>query len=525
MQRQSGAVDIKALLHPADLQEWMDALPYADLQRSAHLIETALKQTNAQGLKPAARLELLRRYFKGNLELLGTYIKGKGAGGLRPVETKQQQIEAVKRVAAELAAGYRLAVREALATRTLFQHGKPTAEGLLYALKAHAHMLLLHFHQYASIPKTLWKDVHEIYGLAERQGDAGKTLDDPDRSPTAPTSIGGAYQQILATAVSDPYRLPFGAVWEIYEQLADWIADTHLYKYKPVATASGFFVVDLSGTEAPVNYSRFRSSATTENYRVLDFRALQRAARQRLDTLDRARPVGELVCFSPHHARFLLEHLVKAWGLPPQRSLPRQLRQGAVTLTCGIHAVYYHLNGDQEFPYAGHTIGPLGIEVHGPAHEMAASPVAQPEKEDWNFFNESAGGYSIYTLSRSRLRVRIGELIGMRSAQAETSGAWAIGIIRWLIMSADQRYRVGVQLLATEVRSAAVRPLDADVQPQRAVLMKGIAEGSPPAIVTVKGIYRPDRALEVEEDGRLWRARAGHLLESTTAFDCFAYAR
>jgi hypothetical protein len=521
MEKSSGAIDIATLLHPADLQQWMETLPFADVNKSAQIIEAALRQTNTQAIKPAVRFDLLQRYSRSCQNLIDTYLTSRG-GGLHSVDTKQQHVESIRRLAHELAAGYRLAIRDALASKSIFQAARPPAEAVLLAMKAHGNLILLDFHRYTPIPKSSWKDLHSIYALAERLGDAQKPIADPADS-SAPISPSACYRQILAIALADPYRLPFGAVWEIHDQLRDWIGDTHIYKYNPVPVAAGYFVIDLNGGEIPLCYAKFQSPSPPDNYRILDFRALHRTARQRLDALDRGKPARELVRFAPLHARFLLEHLNKAWGLPPQRHLPRHLRHGAVSITCGIRAAYFFVNGDQEFDHSGQTIGPAGMEVHGVGYD-ADAPAPRHDIENWNFHNESAGGYSIYTLSRSRLKVRVGDLTGMRSA-SELSAPWALGVIRWLIMSADQCYRVGIQVLATSVQAATIKPMDDNIAPQRAFLVQPAAEGVSSAIVTGKGLYRPDRAFEIEIGRERWRLHAGHLFESTTAFDCFTYQR
>ncbi len=67
--------------------------------------------------------------------------------------------------------------------------------------------------------------------------------------------------------------------------------------------------------------------------------------------------------------------------------------------------------------------------------------------------------------TRQRLRVRIGELVGLSPAIAGgvdrgPESPWLIGIVRWLRSETNGDLHVGVELLARNARPAAIRGID-----------------------------------------------------------------
>ncbi len=504
-----------AELRPAHLEDWLDALPYADFLRTAQMLEQALKQTNQeQGLKPGLRAELMALYWRPYQYLVNALAKGANQSLLRSVDALQARNEALKRVALELAFGTRIAVQEPGPKRALFgpQQRSPAA-GLVAMARLLSHTLMLAFNGYQPQPKTVWRELHEVYLQAEAQGLLTEAHAEPAQDPPRSDSVLGVFVETAVTALADPYHLPPGAVWEIYEQVREWVADVRIGPYRPVKNPAGYFVIDLRGNGLPVAYAKFDPARATDGHRLLDCAPLQRLVQAHLEKVVAGTPSPGLHLARPH-ARMLLEFLQRSWGLPPKRYFPRQQKQGAVTLTCGYNATWFYTHGRQEFT--------LDRE---PDDDYASEDVANLYfTERWSFVDEGPGGFAVYTSEKPRSLVRVGELVGVQDG----AGGWTIGAIRWLMVQRDLAHKIGIQIVSRDADPVAVRALsgaDAETRFRRAFMLTDPAATNGFTLVTPRGLYLDRRPVEVMIDNNRLQLTAGTLRESTIAFDHFSCRR
>lgn len=505
---------------PLYIEEWLDSLPYIDFNRTAGLLAEATGASNRQSMKPSVRLELVALYSRPYQYYLDSQIRTGAQHTLQSMEAMRAQIAVLKRIAVNLAYAAKLAAEDSLKKKTLWGKSKPPLQALLLSLNYLSHALVFSFQEYAVTPKNVWHELHCIYDFAAGLGreNTGLVLPVGDSRHNQMT-ITQAYKRILFTALADPHHLPFGAVWEIFEQLFTWTDYVTITGFGEVPEAAGRFVVDLDSDAAPVPWNKFTPPASTDRLRLLDATALNR----HMEKLP-ADSGGEMV-LSPYYARLILDHITRAWSLPPQRSAQRRPAGGHVKLAYGMNAAYFFINGNTEFRPSRDESREIIAGETPPEDEMDdITPVTNHSVDTWDLVNQTGSGYSLLMRDTPRVTVRIGDLVALRlqPAQEEGENTWSTGVIRWLTVRRNQSYRIGVEVLAGTAAAAAVRAVtgsEPDRRFRRALLING--EGGETTMLTGKGLYIAGRELEVETEGRRQRRRAGELLDSTLSFELF----
>jgi hypothetical protein len=389
---------------------------------------------------------------------------------------------------------------------------------LLSALHYLGHALIFSFLEYSPAPKNLWRELHFVYEFAEGLGRQNDTLlpigGAPDRDAT---SIAAAYKRVALASLTDPHHLPFGAIWEIYEQLGAWSKHVVLAKFEPGSSPGGHFVVDLAGDARPEPLSDF-TAAPGDRHRLIDASALGGLIEEQLERLNAGQRLAEGMRLSPFFAKSVLGHLLRAWGLPPKRSLPREPRQGTLRLACGLSGVYWFLNGAKDF-----TPPAIGDDTDGVDAEPEGAAAATHVADDWDLVDQGPSGFAVIKADRPRYNVRVGELVGICEG-TDDDGKWSLGIVRWMMVRQGKGYRIGVQTLTREASAAAIRAVTGsgqDCRFRRALLIEHTGAGGGRCVITERGLHLHGRALELVTDGRTFRAACGDLIEGAIGFDCF----
>lgn len=507
---------------PLYVEEWLDSLPYVDFKKTSRLLYEAMKATNAQPVKPAARLELVELYNRPYQYYVDSQIRTGAQHTLQSIETMQEQIEILKLIAVNLGYACKLSVDEVQKQKTLWRQSKPPLDAMLGALHYLAHALIFSFLEYAPTPKNVWRELHFVYDFAESLGQQHATLLPPGGNPRSDSiSIADAYKRIVMASLADPHHLPFGAIWEIYEQLSTWIQHVELLKFERPKNPGGYFVVNLDSDDRPIPLSKFDAPAASPKHRLIDAAAVGGLIEDQLEQLKAGQSLGPDVKLSPYFAKSVLGHMQRSWGLPPKRHHPREARAGTLNLACGVNAVYFFLNGEREFsPPAA------GSDEAGSMAEVEVTPPANYLAEGWSLVDQGPGGFAVIKKAKPQYAVRVGDLvaIGQHGAASGDTRGWTLGIIRWLMVQQSQTYRIGVQALHGIIAAVAVRALSGsghDSRFRRALLLSDPAQQGTQSLITERGFYLDGRALELVHDGRVLRAGTGALIESAVGFEHF----
>ncbi len=506
---------------PAYVEEWLENLPYTDFAKTTHLLVETLRYCNQQGLKSSTRFELLDLYLHPYEYLLETWVKN--AENSSSLESRYQFIQPMKFITAELLACCRQALNDSLMQKTRWINTKPPTQGILIGIRLVSHLLLMHYQAYTPVPKPVWRELHELYLSADSLRQLAVDVPYPVGDVPVKTNVDHVYKQILATSLVDPHHLPFGAIWEIYDQLDIWADGITISDYAPPTDTSGLYMVDINLGTVPYSLSKFKVKQEKAGLKIIDCRALQKHVQQAQQALDKDGKLPGTVAFSEVHAQTLVTQLRHAYGTPVKRVHPRTELEGGLRVASGVNALYFHLNNETEF--SAETTEDTD-EIMGVDNVFASDtqPRARYETEDWSFINQSSGGFSIFKNEKPGTPPRIGDLIGIYRSTNGLEDTWLMGTVRWLMVQKNGEYKIGIQSLAVNPQAVAVRAVSGgktDTDFRRAFLFS--AEQGSDYLVVPRGLFMKDRSLELKRSGETLQIMADELQESTVAYEQFSW--
>jgi len=331
---------------PLYVEEWLNTLPYIDFNKTAKLLLAATRATNEQSLKAATRVELVKMYHRPYQYYIDSQIKTGARHSLQSMEKMQQQLQSLKHIAVNLSYACKLAANESRQRKTLWKQSKPPLVAMWMSLNYLSHALILSFLEYAPTPKGVWRELHNIYHFAENLGQENKVLNLPGKKQD---TIAWAYKRIALISLTDPYHLPFGAIWRVFEQLEQWPDHAGISPFQAARKPSGLFVIVLNKDISPLPLSKFKDKQAREHYRIINSNPLGGHIQQRLKQLNAGQTQNQSALTSHDDDKAILQHMIKAWGSPPQRHFLRKTGQGTLQLACGLNSIYYFINGREEF--------------------------------------------------------------------------------------------------------------------------------------------------------------------------------
>jgi len=522
--------DPKAELRPLFLEEWVESLPYASPPTLARHLLTALARLNRSPVKPATRLALLELHLRPYRFLLEQSRQQDLSA--TNFERLRAQTESMRRLAAALADGYKLSL--VTAERRRFGKDRDLALGLQRAMLCIAHGLLHAYEAYLPSPEGHWCELAELYrhageaGLAERALGPGPVHPGPVHEEFA-ASPAHLYRRILLTAAIDPYRLGRGELQRVFAMLGPLADEARLEPLRAVERPAGRFVVDPASDARPRPYAAHVPEMAAGRWLLDATPVIERFQRQ---LREHAAPAAE---------RALIGRMVRALGLPPRRHTPRELASGPIEVAVGLHAVHHFLmgagsgHGASEREARTHGSGGQpdsrdidredGIELGAELAPRLAAPTHR--SETWTLVDRGPGGLGILRSTRPTVPVTVGELVGILAAQAAAGARrWQLGVVRWLNISEDGEYHVGVQLIARAAEPCTVRREERARQPAddyNALAVPGLDAGPGTTLITPRGLHLPGVQLLVSGRRKTLRVGAGALIEASTSFERFRY--
>ncbi len=504
---------------PAYVEEWLETLPYTDFDKTTALLIQALSHCNQQELKAATRFELLELYLHPYEYLLETWVKS--SDNSSSLESRHRYIEPLKQIAGELHICSRNALDTSMFRKTRWINNKPPTQGILIAMRLVSHQLLMLYQAYAPVPKTVWRELHELYLSAESLRQLSVKVIYPVGDVPLKTSIEHAYKQILATSLVDPHHLPFGAIWEIYDQLDQWADEIQIKSFYAPQSPSGLYMLDIAHGTVPYSLSKYKLKQANPALKIINCLALQKHVQLCQKTLDKEGKLPSTVRFSALHARTLITQLQHAYGIPVKRKHPRKTKEGSLRVASGLNTVYYYLNNMIEFN-ANQDADDDEIMGVDNIFSSTLNELISYDTEDWSFINESAGGFSILKNLRPGSPIRIGDLVAINMDGDDDD--WLLGSVRWLMVKKRDEYKTGIQTIALNPRTVAVRATSGgktDTDYRRAFISSD--DSGSECLITPRGLFMKERDLEININNKIMPVQSLKLLESTIAYEKFTW--
>ena len=527
--KRRGSVGVRMETRPIYIEEWLDSLPYIDFNKTSRLLLEATSETNKEEIKPEDRLELVRLYNRPYHYYLESQIKTGAQHTLQSMENMQGQVTVLKQIAINLAHACKLSIEESQKRKTVWRQKKSPLPAVLMAMNYLSHTLIFSYLEYAPAPANVWRELNGLYYFTENIGQHLATVIPPGgNAKKEATTITDVFKQILLASMVDPYHLPFGAIWEIYMQLKTWSQHAEIKPFTRVTRTDGCFVVDMEQDSRPIPCSKFDPDNAGESHRLVNTSALGKLVTNHQKQVESGKPLDDSVHLSAFYAKTILHQMALAWGVPPVRFSPRDKSGGNVHVTCGINAIYYYLNGQKEFEIRVKQSDEAILSDVGAYQDPGIAPGKAMEYtlDQWDLIDQGPGGFAISKANTPNTQIRVGDLIGIIRNPDKTKSAdsLALGVIRWLMISGNKVYRVGIQTIAADILPAAIRATTGSAMEtrfNRAIIAGDFSASEENVIITSTGIYGKGREYELIVAGKTLRARIQSPLESNINYDHF----
>lgn len=457
----AGSPQVAALRDRDSLEERLRHLPMAHPQQATAELAELLEGMLALPWSGSERLQALQALARPLASLHGGLsasigreshplpaTKARAVAGMAAVQ--QRTGEAFAKAACELVGRTRrppLLARRKLVTA-------------LSSALAHQHQaLLLTWELGRTPPARLWQCVHATWRLA-----SGLGLAERPATVTAgegETSADERYLGILLLAMGNPYA------WQHRELLQVAGASRVLAPHARLQRlAEQPLAVMSSGPDSGPGYVDAEQVTATPDALALDLApALAQLEEQLAGHEDTAAILLHARGGNVELPTALAVRLGEAWrGSAPRihRRLPA--RHALVTLP-GLRGLHRELAGQEFESYARRVTGAqleLGSDADAAAW-VSAGEAAETPRFEARVLDQSMGGYRLCWTPDPRLRLRVGELLGLApEPERQDAEPWLLGLVRWLRADSEQGLMAGVSLLACEACAAVVRCVDED---------------------------------------------------------------
>jgi len=550
------------------VRQWIDELPIMNIGESSRRLYNALLEINSLDLDVQQRFNGLEALGEP-VSLVIESLKKHYLGHAFPLDEKPRKVsDLCKALYEQLATGYRIVAAEQSRKGRFRKDSKMMLTATYRGMAKLGQVLLKSFQVYAPYPPHIWREIHELYHLAEEQGYHEQSIKDPDEFSA--DTISGLYKQILLLALACPYRLRQGAVELIYAKLKDWSATARLSPMTVSGNLRGLFVVNLATDDPPTYLILKSANYHPESSRILTTEGIdERISEEMARIRNQESTPGKDTLHESY-----LRGLLLAWGVMPNRKFARRDEESQATVAMGLSAAHFFISGEQVFSppskrqddvhyqYAAayqasetdaNTTTPDLWELGQPAdsrqdhvtmvdfdeqrflttHEMMTgkklvddrpeSPAPPPSYRlyDWKMVDVSAGGYRLLWDSRQGSQAEVGELLGIRDSHDPDSFHMALGVVRWMKCDNPMGVELGVQMISPGAVAVGSRLVNAPSGTDylRSLLLPEIATiGQPATLITPTLPFHLGDRIQINRHGKEIAVELIKLVENTGTF-------
>lgn len=513
---------IPAETRPKLIQDMMASLPQGNPRAMARLLLDELERLNRQPCAVDVRLTALELYRPAILNTVQGFARQFCNQPLPLQETARAQAELTQQLFQELAIGY----KQAILTEKdrLFTIGNDHQLALLLqrALDALGRLLRVHHLTYTPPPAGIWSELHLLYLHALQLALQDVTVPDD----AAESSVNVVYKHALLLALASPSHLNSIDIERTIDYLDQFAGLAQLHPLFNPDKPAGVFLVRLKSDAPPTPLTKNTHDADARTDILLITIELARQVHTHISQLQsEPRPtvhnLPDDAVVDPRY-RDLLQHLLKQWGNPPKRVFQRSKKVSAIQMCVGLTSLHHFLRmASSSAPEE--TIG----EETDVTLNFADSPIDSGggtifKSARWMVLDESPGGYALSKPAPSQESLRIGELLGLKPAP---TSPWGLAIVRWATNSEGGPLKIGAQMIAPSAESARLH-LAEFPRPEPALLLPEITFlKQPTTLLTVRGIYKPARTLQLEANGKRTDIMLTRLVERTHNYERFQFSR
>ncbi len=522
-------------LRPPRVGKLISELPVLNLVETSRKLFSMINVNNRIEIEDRARLELLELYRKP-VHNLAIELQKQYLGQPLPLTDRQKiTAEQNRQFQMEMAFGYKRIVLNSIAapmspSTSSARPPHETALAIQRAIRHLAEAVSISYEIYSPYPLGAWQEIHALYHHAETLGLTDVQVEDPLNKTVPTSSVAHVYKQALLLDLSDPYHLPARLTEKTQHYLDRWANLSLILPASQTFEPTCQFLIGQNSEHAGIAYTHQTVLDAPEHYRLLNTVELARVVHMHLTTLlsgERPDSDGLSDTFYGDDTVDLLRRLINVWGLHPKRSFRRNRRtDDKIDVSIGINAINYWLNGGCRFVVSSTFVGPMPQRTLI-GQERKVLHVEQPELEyvTWDVLDESAGGFSLARQGLIRNRVRVGDLLAIRTPGAVNP--WNLAAVRWVRSASPSEIEIGIQRLAPTADAVVIKVMteegkESDFLP--ALRLPGVdALNQGASLITHRGVFRPQRDIYLDDGLHLYRLVATQTIEVTSAFERFQF--
>ncbi|MFZ5594559.1 MAG: hypothetical protein ACOY4D_09940 [Pseudomonadota bacterium] len=496
--------------HPVKVKAWIDNLPLANPGETAHSIYCALTSINRVIIPVQHRCQILK-LFRPPLRHVMNMLRKHYIGISFPLsDTGMKAALLARELQIEMAHGYKIALNNLVSHPSTLPTMAKTLPILHHAMRYLIEALLTSYQAYMSSPSTVWRDIHQMYLYAENKTLHESAIHDKEDPLISHHSISDLYKQALLLALANPYHLPQRDIGIIATALEKWSGYAKLSFVSGLETSPESFLIDLEKDE-PTSVPAAKRNPRLTLYRLLELTGLINHLRE----LSNNNHTQTNTILSSE----LLRKLITAWGVPMKRHFSRMNKNSRIIAVLGMDALYQACGGTlprsdsavtsressaMNQGKAQFTSRPV-MGIHGPQEnwngkergdeernapdvwdvttqtdyfrKQQAGKEAQAEEKavqattpaypryNCEVVNESAGGACLaWEGNKKEAKFKIGELIGVSTADEENAHEWGVAVIRWMKHVKKSRMEFGIQMISPIAEAVSLRRSDEEAQ-------------------------------------------------------------
>jgi hypothetical protein len=473
-------------LSPERVPGWLASLPKEDPVRAGRLVLEQLVPFNRSRVRITLRQDVTEGIL-GYVELLLPRLDAALASGTLPLSVASRNAAGLAEdLLTELAYSYKLLLVEQ--SRRLFGFAS-SGRALLPVVRAMqmlADRLRLGYRMYATNPKSVWLELHELYQFALRRGLTSRALEDGGQTPLS------VYRSALLIAFAEPLKLMQGDL----DRVIAWLERFgHLAALGPAGqqkTGQGLFLIKSQRDVPGYALSKRHHPVPQGHDLLLTTLPLAEALLDQLARLSAGESPESLGV--PEQAsdpvfRDLMGRLVKHWGAVPNRRFTRLRTHARVEICVGIRGIWEFIN---------------------------SRGTTRPVVGEWMVTNESPRGFALMHVKGPIDSIRVGEVLGLRTRDSQTCH---ICVVRWVLSDNPEHLELGLEELAPTARAVSIRKTrDATHQAEPVLLLPEVPSlNQAPAILAPIFPFDSTCELSLGDLQSKLRVRATRLLERTVS--------
>lgn len=545
---------------PKKMAVWVESLPMVNVGESSRQLYGAIQELNRYKTDPKTRfqiLEQLRKPIHYVCKSLGKHFLNQSII-LNEKESKIANL--AQALQNHLATGYKTVVLDTLSMKSS-EAAKLRTIATHRALTELSGNLLRCYQLYFPTPKLLWREIHQLYTLANHYNILHEAIQDDETQ--SKLSIEQCYFRTMLLSTARPNQLRQQEIAQLSLAFNEWAQYCQLNT--PDNSSPSPFVVDLESDDGALYFQWHKQTINTQSrsLRYVKLDKLVEVLKERLQNLHDNEDVPfSIKVLSPT----VLRHLLQSWSASSQRGFARTKTEGKVSLAFGLGAVHYYLSNGQDFnkmllggseelllkdkdnPFLGNAQNRnygFKDELRSGGDVWSLSAVSGTGKDDLIYMDStknkekqtntfkhfqcdmvdtSPGGYCLEWKGAAPTQLKTGEIIAIKE---EKQNNWSLGVVRWIKKTSSSSIRLGLELLAPHaeaVGAKVVHKSGATTEYMRAIRLpelKVISQAS--TLITPQLTFKTGYKILLNVDGEEIKAQLTKEIGATASFSQFEY--